>query len=219
MVGVANAGTGGVRAGEAECAAGDAATTCSRDASGVQTHRPIREENSIIAEQYIASLRDNSSLHVDISDQVATSYNSQREVCVFSLFFTSTLKDRLRKWTSDVLALDGHTAVTESEFNAYLVTLHPPEHPTFDKERDPLWRCRGIMEHFQKHFAEFAVPVDVSSIDEMTVRTKARTRARTFMPSKSDRYGVHFTLLWDGLLSTFTLCEIIRRQHDAINTY
>ncbi|KAF1776665.1 hypothetical protein JG687_00010386 [Phytophthora cactorum] len=56
--------------------------------------------------------------------------------------------------------------------------LHPPEHPTFDKERDPLW--------------QFAVPIGVSSIDEMTVRTKARTRARTFMPSKPDKYGVRF---------------------------
>ncbi|KAG3068150.1 hypothetical protein PI124_g13963 [Phytophthora idaei] len=197
--GVASAGAGGARAGEAECAAGDAAATCSRGTSGVQTYRPIREEDSIIAEQYIASLSNNNSLHVAISDHVATSYCSQREVGVFSLFFTSTLKDRERKWTSDVLASDGHTAFPESELNAYLgleiamsicpmneiaefwpdrrllsqsafsetrtgtrfqqirgaLTLHPPEHPTFDKERDPLWRCRGIMEHYQKRFAEF----------------------------------------------------------------
>ncbi|KAG2890784.1 hypothetical protein PC129_g14875 [Phytophthora cactorum] len=47
--------------------------------------------------------------------QVATSYDSQRKVGVFSLFFTSTPKDRLRKWTSDVLALDDHIAVTDSD--------------------------------------------------------------------------------------------------------
>ncbi|KAG3085968.1 hypothetical protein PI124_g18315 [Phytophthora idaei] len=69
----------------------------------------------LIAEQYIASFSDNSNLHVAISDQVATSYDSQREVGVFSLFFTSTPKARLRKWTSDVLALDDHVAVTDSD--------------------------------------------------------------------------------------------------------
>ncbi|KAG2881773.1 hypothetical protein PC116_g22275 [Phytophthora cactorum] len=67
------------------------------------------------AGSYIASFSDNSSLHVAISDQVATSYDSQRKVGVFSLFFTSTPKDRLRKWTSDVLALDDHIAVTDSD--------------------------------------------------------------------------------------------------------
>ncbi|EGZ24111.1 hypothetical protein PHYSODRAFT_483052 [Phytophthora sojae] len=28
------------------------------------------------------------------------------------------------------------------------LTLHAPQPPSFDEERDPLWRCRGIMEHF-----------------------------------------------------------------------
>ncbi|KAG6949771.1 hypothetical protein JG687_00014642 [Phytophthora cactorum] len=67
------------------------------------------------------------------------------------------------------------------------LTLHPPEHPTFDKERDPLW--------------QFAVPIGVSSIDAMTVRTKARTRARTFMPSKPDKYSVRFYAVvgWSSL--------------------
>ncbi|OWZ09430.1 hypothetical protein PHMEG_00017867 [Phytophthora megakarya] len=45
------------------------------------------------------------------------------------------------------------------------------------------------------------VPTGVSSIDEMTVRTKARSRARTYMPSKPDKYGVHFYAIvdWDSL--------------------
>ncbi|KAE9259551.1 hypothetical protein PR003_g34740, partial [Phytophthora rubi] len=169
-----------------------------------------------LGEDYIASLRNNSSLHVTIADQVAKAYEKKAEYGVFSLFFTAVFKDRLRKWTSDVLVEEGHAKITESEFNAYLglenamsicplneiaefwserrflgqqafietmsrnrfqqirgaLALHRPQLPSFDKERDPLWRCRGIMEHFQQRFAEFAVPTGVSSIDEMTVRTK-----------------------------------------------
>ncbi|GMF54271.1 unnamed protein product [Phytophthora fragariaefolia] len=44
------------------------------------------------------------------------------------------------------------------------LTLHPPEEPSFDKERDPLWRWRAMMEHFQERFAEFAVPVVAAAI-------------------------------------------------------
>ncbi|ETP37147.1 hypothetical protein F442_15026 [Phytophthora nicotianae P10297] len=82
-----------------------------------------------------------------------------------------------------------------------VLTFHLPTVPGFDKERDPLWRCRNMMDHFQKRFAEFAVPVGVSSLDEMTVRTKARTRAKSFLPSKPDKYGVRFYAVvgWSSL--------------------
>ncbi|KAJ8528656.1 hypothetical protein ON010_g14673 [Phytophthora cinnamomi] len=137
-----------------------------------------------MGEEYITSLHNNSSLHVTISDQAAKAYDQKAEYRVFSLFFTPAFKDRLRKWTSDVLVEAWHEKITASEFNAYLgleiamsicpmseiaafwfqqirgaLALHPPQPPSFDKERDPLWRCRGIMEHFQLQFAEFAVPI------------------------------------------------------------
>eukprot|EP00644_Phytophthora_capsici_P019579 jgi/Phyca11/133235/e_gw1.379.1.1 len=41
------------------------------------------------------------------------------------------------------------------------LTLHPPEDPSFDRDKDPLWRCRDVMERFQQLFAEYAVPVGV----------------------------------------------------------
>ncbi|GMF51141.1 unnamed protein product [Phytophthora fragariaefolia] len=69
---------------------------------------------------YIASLRDNSSLHVSIADQVVSAYDKKDEYSIFALFFTATLKDRLRKWTSEVLVAGGYTKITEREFNAYL---------------------------------------------------------------------------------------------------
>jgi hypothetical protein len=81
------------------------------------------------------------------------------------------------------------------------LTFHAPDDPRIDKVRDPLWYSRVLLAHFQKRFAEFAVPTGVSSIDEMTVRTKARSRARTHMPSKPDKYGVRFYAVvgWDAL--------------------
>ncbi|POM63840.1 Reverse transcriptase, partial [Phytophthora palmivora] len=72
------------------------------------------------------------------------------------------------------------------------LALYPPVNPAFHKELDPRWRCRDTMEYFQKRFAEFAVPIGVSSINEMPVRTKARTRANTYLSSKPDKYGVRF---------------------------
>ncbi|GMF31613.1 unnamed protein product [Phytophthora lilii] len=58
---------------------------------------------------------------------------------------------------------------------------------TFATVRDLLYRCRGLLHHFQKRFAETAVPLGTSSLDEMSVRTKARSRARTYMPSRVSR--------------------------------
>eukprot|EP00644_Phytophthora_capsici_P018173 jgi/Phyca11/114138/e_gw1.25.427.1 len=53
--------------------------------------------------------------------------------------------------------------------------FNPPGAATFAAVRDPLYRCRGLLQHFQKHFAEIAVPIGASSLDEITVRTKARS--------------------------------------------
>eukprot|EP00644_Phytophthora_capsici_P018814 jgi/Phyca11/132183/e_gw1.140.25.1 len=37
----------------------------------------------------------------------------------------------------------------------------------------------------------------------MTVATKARSKARTYMPSKPYKYGFVFTLLWARILSIY----------------
>ncbi|KAK1931859.1 hypothetical protein P3T76_012791 [Phytophthora citrophthora] len=50
-----------------------------------------------MGDAYIASLRDNSSLNVSIAEQVASAYDKKGEYGIFSLFFTVTSKDRLRK--------------------------------------------------------------------------------------------------------------------------
>eukprot|EP00644_Phytophthora_capsici_P004431 jgi/Phyca11/109554/e_gw1.17.655.1 len=79
--------------------------------------------------------------------------------------------------------------------------FNSPGVATFAAVRDPLYRCWGLLQHFQKHFAEIAVPIGASSLDEITVRTKARSPAKTYMPSKPDKYGLRFYAVsgWDYL--------------------
>ncbi|EGZ10404.1 hypothetical protein PHYSODRAFT_518952 [Phytophthora sojae] len=79
--------------------------------------------------------------------------------------------------------------------------FHAPDPVTFKSVRDPLYRCRWLLQHFQKRFADTAVPLGASSLDEISVRTKARSRARTCMPSKPDKYSLRFYAVigWDAL--------------------
>ena len=39
---------------------------------------------------------------------------------------------------------------------------------------------------------QVAVPVGTAAIDETTTRTKARTKACTYLPTKPDPYGIKF---------------------------
>ncbi|KAK1935572.1 hypothetical protein P3T76_010267 [Phytophthora citrophthora] len=69
--------------------------------------------------------------------------------------------------------------------------IHGPDIvPVERREQDPLWHSRRLMKQIQQKFAAIAVPIGAVSLDENTVRTKARSSARTFMPLKPDKYGV-----------------------------
>ncbi len=57
---------------------------------------------------------------------------------------------------------------------------------------DPLWHSRRLMEKFMKNAAKLAVPEGTSAFDENTARTKARTSAKSYIPSKPDKYGIRF---------------------------
>ncbi|OWY92437.1 hypothetical protein PHMEG_00038571 [Phytophthora megakarya] len=71
--------------------------------------------------------------------------------------------------------------------------IHAPDTvPVERREQDPLWHSRRLVKQIQQKFAAIAVPVGAVSLDENTVRTKARSSARTFMPLKPDKYGVRF---------------------------
>ncbi|EGZ07378.1 hypothetical protein PHYSODRAFT_529221, partial [Phytophthora sojae] len=67
--------------------------------------------------------------------------------------------------------------------------------------QDPLRHSRLLLQHFQRKFASIAVPFGISSIDEIGVRTKARTLARPFMPLKPDKFAIRFYAVvgWESL--------------------
>ncbi|GMF26317.1 unnamed protein product [Phytophthora lilii] len=78
----------------------------------------------------------------------------------------------------------------------------PGSVPVDRREQDPLWHSRRLMSQIQQKFASIAVPVGAVSLDENTMRTKARSLARTFMPSKPDKYGIrrfYSVVGWESL--------------------
>ncbi|POM59005.1 Hypothetical protein PHPALM_36271 [Phytophthora palmivora] len=78
------------------------------------------------------------------------------------------------------------------------LTLHPIDTVSEEvKTRDPLWHCRSILNNILKKCASLAVPNGVSALDESSIRTKARSAARTYIPSKPDKYAVRFYALVD----------------------
>jgi hypothetical protein len=78
------------------------------------------------------------------------------------------------------------------QIRANLFFYNPSNRDDDVQHDDPLWHSRNIMEHFVKNSSAIAVPVGTSALDENTARTKARTKARTYMPNKPDKYGVRF---------------------------
>ncbi|KAG6618914.1 Chromosome transmission fidelity protein 8 [Phytophthora cinnamomi] len=65
--------------------------------------------------------------------------------------------------------------------------VHAPGSVSVERrEEDPLWHSRRLMALIQAKLAAIAVPVGAESLDENTVRTNARSAAKTYMPSKPD---------------------------------
>ncbi|GMF64029.1 unnamed protein product [Phytophthora fragariaefolia] len=94
----------------------------------------------------------------------------------------------------------------------------PGSVPVLRREQDPLWHSRRSLAQVQQKFAAIAVPVGAMSLDEITVRTNARSGAKTYMASTPDKYGVRFygVVNWDSLYDTrfgTTHPEIIREQY------
>lgn len=85
--------------------------------------------------------------------------------------------------------------------HARLQVHAPGSVPVARREQDPLWHSRRLMAQIQHKFASIAVPVGAVSLDENTVQTKARSAAKTFMPSKPDKYGVRVYAVvgWESL--------------------
>jgi hypothetical protein len=48
------------------------------------------------------------------------------------------------------------------------------------------------LEHVQLACARIAVPVGASALDEASCRTKARTRTKSYIANKPDKYAIRF---------------------------
>ena len=75
------------------------------------------------------------------------------------------------------------------------IMFHPPFMNEFDSEsknQDPLWNCRHLMQHFQQTFADVAVPMGCSALDEMGSKSKGRSKAISYSPNKPDKYAIRF---------------------------
>ncbi len=63
--------------------------------------------------------------------------------------------------------------------------------------QDPLWHSRTLLSHIQANFTKYAVPGAVSSLDENSIRSKARSKAISYMTSKPDKFVVRFYAVVD----------------------
>lgn len=63
------------------------------------------------------------------------------------------------------------------------------------KHKDPLWHSRSIINELVTNCMSTAISSGVITLDEASVRTKAKCRAKTYIPSKPDKYAIRFYAL------------------------
>ena len=69
------------------------------------------------------------------------------------------------------------------------------------KHQDPLWRSRTILSELLTNCMDTAIAPGVMSLDEATISTKAKCRAKTYIPSKPDKYRIRLYAFncWNSL--------------------
>ena len=107
------------------------------------------------------------------------------------------INDLKHYWRRDMFA--GHpdfvSVMSRDDFLSIRANVVLRDSTTYTHEEastDPLWHSRKFMEHFQKNASKIAVPMGTSALDEASVRTKARTKARSFIANKPDKYAIRF---------------------------
>lgn len=75
---------------------------------------------------------------------------------------------------------------------ANIILREPGTYNHTEVSADPLWHSRKLLDHFQKNIASVAVPTGTTALDEASVRTKCRSKARSYLPSKPDKYAIRF---------------------------
>ena len=83
---------------------------------------------------------------------------------------------------------------TKFEFIRANLQFHPPE--AFElKWIDPLWHSRYMMEQFLQTSTSLIDPQGCMALDELTIWTRGRTLAKSYLPSKPSKYGIHLYAL------------------------
>ncbi|OWZ01248.1 hypothetical protein PHMEG_00027404 [Phytophthora megakarya] len=77
-------------------------------------------------------------------------------------------------------------------YRNYLRILPSLEPSPQEKSNDPLWHSPDLLNHLQKKSKELVVQTGVSSLDESSVRTRAHTKASSYIPLKPDKYAIRF---------------------------
>ena len=100
------------------------------------------------------------------------------------------------KGFNDVMARNQFTAIRSA------ITFRPPGLDTPDvKHSDPLWHSRGIMKELLTNCMAIASASGVLSLDEASIRTRAKCRAKSYIPSKPDKYAIRLYAMncWNSL--------------------
>jgi hypothetical protein len=82
------------------------------------------------------------------------------------------------------------------------LTFRPPGLDTPDvKHIDPLWHSRGILKELLTNCMSIASASGVLSLDEASIRTRARCRAKSYILSKPDKYAIRLYAMncWNSL--------------------
>lgn len=105
-------------------------------------------------------------------------------------------------WSNKKFAGHSHFRETMSRDRFKKIRGSLTLHPEFDSQEsydrassDPLYHSRSFLNTFIGRIVAVAVPLGSSAFDEATMGTKARTRARTYMPNKPEKYGIRFYAL------------------------
>ena len=63
------------------------------------------------------------------------------------------------------------------------------------KDDDPLWSVRPLLGNCLSHASNISIPVGPMTLDEDTLPTKARTHAVSYIPMKTNKYGIRFYMI------------------------
>ena len=61
-----------------------------------------------------------------------------------------------------------------------------------EKSKDPLWHSRQLLEEFTKNCTLIAVHEGTAALDEASLATKARTKAKSYNPNKPAKFAIRF---------------------------